>query len=111
MAPDREYQPLVTIPNEDGRLKEGTLVLSARFLPSSYEDILLVSEIRRKDELVDWHAAMLNRQIENTGEWNTVFYYRNLYDLGRDDVVRVYLWNQEDAGFLIDEINVDIYPL
>lgn len=103
------YFPVVTITNENGDFKEGTIVLKMKVNSEHYCRALIVSDIKSGDNHRDWFASRIEQQMEEPGEWNTVYYYRNVYDLTPRDVIQVYLWNLNKECFRIDDVAVDFY--
>ena len=108
--PEDEYFNVVRITNESGKLKKGTLVVTAKIYPEGYSKAFIVSDISPERTPVGWHASRLEKQIEKPYRWNKVIYFRNIYDLKEEDVISVYFWNPNRAAFRVDDIEVNFYP-
>jgi len=104
-----EFIPIVEINNSNEKLKEGTLVVRAKFNPGTYIEALIVSDLDRGIEYRDYNACKIETQIERTNQWNNIIYYKNFYKLKEDDVIKIFIWNLKKASFRIDDITVDFY--
>lgn len=107
---DDSYFTLVKVKNENGALKQGTLVLRAKVLSDDYVDALIVSDVEGEDKEEHWRASKISRQMEKTNRWNDLIYFRNFYDLKSGDELNLYLWNNNKNNFCLDDVKVDFYP-
>jgi hypothetical protein len=105
---ENEYVNFASV--ENNGFKSGTLWVKFKIFPESYVEALIVSDSPGEGSANKWHAAKIERQIENTGKWNEIIYTRNFYDLKEGDVMNVYLWNLNQFNFRIDDLTVDFYP-
>ena len=105
-----EYFKFTSIKNKNGKLKKGTLVVTAKIYTETYFKALIVSDIPGKESSNKWHAIKVEKQIEGLNQWNEIIYYRNFYELKEDDIIELYLWNLKKSNFLIDDITIDFYP-
>ena len=110
VSSDNEYFTVVSIDNKKENLKEGTLVVTAEIFTESYFNALIVSTIPGNETSNKWYAAKVEKQIESLNEWNEITYYRNFYNLEKNDTIEVFLWNLKKSDFIIDNITVDFYP-
>ncbi len=111
ILPENEFFLISKIDPDSLKLKNGTLVVTAEIKPAENMEGLLVSDIHGSGIADGWHASKIEKQIEKTGEWNKVIYFRNLYDLKKDNTVDVYIWNLKKCSFEIKNMEVNIYPL
>lgn len=104
------YFTLAKVKNENGALKQGTLVLRAKVLSDEYVDALIVSDVEGDGKEEHWRASKISKQMEKTSRWNEVIYFRNFYDLKSGDELNLYLWNNNKNSFCLDDVKVDFYP-
>lgn len=105
-----EYIPLGKILVDDTKLRNGTLVVSARIFPETYTEGLIVSETSAKNSDNEWHAYKIERQIQQLNSWNRIMYVRNFYNLNEDEGISVFLWNLKGMHFNLDNVTIDFYP-
>jgi len=111
IKPENEYFALVEIPADSLKIKNGTLVVKSKIFTNNYTEALMVSDIAGEKQANNWHASKIERQIENPNQWNRLIYFRNFYNLGKNDIIKVYVWNLNKTSFGIDSVSVEIYPL
>jgi hypothetical protein len=111
IKPENEYFTLVEIPADSVKIKSGTLVVRSEFFANNYTEALMVSDIAGEKQANNWHASKFERYIENPNQWNRLIYFRNFYNLGENDMIKVYVWNLNKTSFAIDSVSVEIYPL
>lgn len=111
IKPENEYFVVAEIPADSAKISNGTLVVRSVFYANNYTEALMVSDISGEKQANNWHASKVERQIERPNEWNRMIYFRNFYNLGKNDVIKVYVWNINKTSFAIDSISVEIYPL
>jgi hypothetical protein len=104
-----EFLNIAEIVNEDGILKNGTLVVRAKVLPDTYRNAIIVSQILRNDKSLEWHSTKIENHIESLGQWNDLFYIRNFYKLEQNDAIQIYIWNNGRSRLRIADISVDYY--
>jgi len=104
-----EFLTVVELINEDEKLNNGTLVVSAKLFPDSYNNALIVSQISGEDPATGWHGSKIESQIENLNQWNDLFYIRNFYQIKQNESIKVYIWNNGKSSFRIDDIIVNYY--
>lgn len=111
IKPENEYFALVEIPADSVRIKNGTLVVKSKIYANNYTEALMVSDIAGGKQANNWYASKIERQIENPNQWNQLIYFRNFYNLGQNDIIKVYVWNLNKTSFGIDSVSVELYPL
>ncbi len=111
IKPGNEYFTLVEIPADSVKIKTGTLVVKSKIFANNYTEALMVSDITGEKQANNWHASKIERQIENPNQWNRLIYFRNFYNLKKNDIIKVYVWNLNKTSFGIDSVSVEVYPL
>jgi hypothetical protein len=111
IKPGNEYFTLVEIPADSVKIKNGTLVVKSKIFANNYTEALMVSDITGEKQANNWHASKIERQIENPNQWNRLIYFRNFYNLKKNDIIKVYVWNLNKTSFGIDSVSVEVYPL
>ncbi len=98
--------------------KNNFIDISVKVYPlNGIENILLVSSLEKPEgDVIDWRAISFDTFFEqNTsyGQWRSVHHSIKLSDiyLGynyNDVILKVYIWNKEQKGFLIDDFSIKL---
>ena len=104
-----EYTPAREIVFTSEKLERGTLRYSSQIFPKTDCAAVIVCQLVRNNEQIDWSGARLGEQIEKINSWNRVEYFKNYYDLKPNDRLRVYIWNKGKTAMYIDDVKVDFY--
>lgn len=104
-----DYLPAMEIVFDKEKIKRGTLRFSANVYPKTLSSALIVTQLSRDGEQIDWFGEKLETQIERTNAWNKIEYLKNYYDLQPNDKLRIYIWNNGKMSMNIDDIKIDFY--
>lgn len=72
---------------------------------------LLVFEVRRNEEVIDWEAFDVRKFIAISNSWEKIIFIRvNNNEFRPNDVIGIYFWNQTTKKTcFIDNFSIDIY--
>jgi len=108
------YSPGITVKLDSITNNKNNLIiisLDAYFLTKPSE-VLLISEIRSGDKVIDWRSTPFTDFISNVNERQTVFHPIKLPDINidsKDATLSIVIWNKSKAKVLIDDFKVTTY--
>ncbi len=105
-----EYSPAMEIIFDSEKNQQGTIRFSARVFPKTEGKAVVVAQLIRDGQSLDWFGWKLETQIEQLNSWNKIEFLKNYYQLKLNDQLKIYIWNNGKMEMDMDEMQTRFYP-
>lgn len=104
-----EYSPSMEIIVDNEKSRQGTIRFSASVFPKTEGKAVVVAQLIRDGQSLDWFGWKLETQIEQLNSWNKIEFLKNYHQLKLNDRLKIYIWNNGKIEMNIDEMQTRFY--